>query len=191
LAASVQSAAALIAHDMMSYYTGNISGPNNVPGLLPMPPSGYYWWEAGAMFGSMIDYWYYTGDSSYNDVITQALLFQVGPYEDYMPPNQSKSLGNDDQGTYHTICNSIYGKLTHVLSGFWGMAAMVAAELKFPDPPKDQPQWLALAQAVFNTQASRWDPTTCGGGLRWQIFVRFIDQHWTAEEQANNKSDVQ
>lgn len=25
-------------------------------------------WESGAMFGSLIDYWYYTGDSTYNDV---------------------------------------------------------------------------------------------------------------------------
>lgn len=49
------------------------------------------------MFGAMIDYWYYTGDKTYNDVTTEALLFQVGPDVDYMPPNQSKSLGNDDQ----------------------------------------------------------------------------------------------
>ena len=51
---------------------------------------------------------------------------------------------------------------------FWGMAAMSAAENKFPNPPPDQPQWLALAQAVFNRQAEEWDET-CGGGLRWQI----------------------
>lgn len=50
------------------------------------------------------------------------------------------------------------------------MSAMTAAELNFPNPPSDQPQWLALAQAVFNTQAdpSRHDDT-CNGGLRWQI----------------------
>lgn len=53
---------------------------------------------------------------------------------------------------------------------FWGFAAMSAAENKFPDPPPDKPQWLALAQAVFNSQAARWDKT-CGGGLRWQIFT--------------------
>jgi len=47
---------------------------------------------------------------------------------------------------------------------------MTAAEFKFPDPPKDQPQWLALAQAVFHTQIPRWDMTSCGGGLKWQIF---------------------
>lgn len=50
------------------------------------------------------------------------------------------------------------------------MAVLSAAEYNFPNPPANQPQWLALAQAVFNTQAARWDTTECGGGLRWQIF---------------------
>ena len=131
---------------MMKYYTGNNTG--DVPGNLPQP---YYWWEAGAMFGAMVDYYYYTNDSTYNDVTTDALLFQVGPDKDYMTPNQTKTEGNDDQG-------------------FWGMAVMAAAEQKFPDPPQGQPQWLALAQAVFNTQAARWDTQYCSGGLRWQIF---------------------
>lgn len=144
--ASIKQAASTIAHDMMTYYVGNQSG--QVPGLLPPP---YYWWEAGAMFGSLIDYWYYTGDSTYNDEVEQALLFQVGPYNNYEPTNRTSDLGNDDQA-------------------FWGMAAMSAAELKFQNPAADKPQWLALAQAVFNRQAARWDSQTCGGGLRWQIF---------------------
>ena len=104
------------------------------------------------MFGAMVDYWYFTGDTTYNEVTTQGLLFQVGPNNDYMPPNQTKTEGNDDQA-------------------FWGMAALSAAEERFPDPPANQPQWLALAQAVFNTQANRWDTTSCGGGLKWQIFT--------------------
>lgn len=104
------------------------------------------------MFGTLIDYWYYTGDATYNEVTTEGLLFQVGPNNDYMPPNQTKTEGNDDQG-------------------FWGLAAMSAAEQKFPDPPEGSPQWLALAQAVFNSQAARWDESTCAGGLRWQIFT--------------------
>lgn len=135
----------------MTYYHGNESG--QTPGILPGPPPAgdYYWWEGGALWGAMIDYWHYTGDDTYNDVVTQAMLHQVGPDANYMPPNYTASLGNDDQG-------------------FWGMSAMQAAEENFPDPPADQPQWLALAQAVFNTQAdpSRHDDT-CGGGLRWQI----------------------
>ena len=43
------------------------------------------------MFGQMIEYWYYTGDSTYNDVVTQGLLAQVGPDNDFMPPNQTKT----------------------------------------------------------------------------------------------------
>ncbi len=131
----------------MLYYNGNTTG--NVPGNLPPP---YYWWETGAMLGALVDYWYYTGDTTYNDVTTQAMLFQIGPNQDYMPPNQTKTEGNDDQA-------------------FWGLAAMSAAEVNFPNPPADQAQWLALAQAVFNTQAARWDTSTCNGGLRWQIFT--------------------
>lgn len=46
---------------------------------------------------------------------------------------------------------------------------MSAAEMEFPNPPADKPQWLALAQAVFNRQAARWDDRHCGGGLRWQF----------------------
>jgi mannan endo-1,6-alpha-mannosidase len=145
--ASIKQASKLIATDLMAYYTGD--HPGDTPGNLPSP---YYWWEAGAMFGAMIDYWHYTGDSTWNNITTQALLHQVGPDNNYMPPNQSKTLGNDDQG-------------------FWGLAAMSAAESIFPDPPLDQPQWLSLAQAVFNTQARRWDTSTCLGGLRWQIFT--------------------
>lgn len=103
------------------------------------------------MWGTLVDYWHFTGDSSYVNLTSQAMQFQCGPNRDYMEPNYTASLGNDDQG-------------------FWGMTAMLAAEDKFPDPPAGAPQWLALAQGVFNTMASpeRHDDT-CGGGLRWQI----------------------
>lgn len=132
---------------MMTFYTGNHTG--DVPGNLPPP---YYWWEVGGMFGALINYYYYTGDKTYNDVVTQGMIFQSGPDHDYMTPNQTKTTGNDDQG-------------------FWGMAAMGAAEQGFPDPPEGQPGWLALAQATFNTQAYRWDDQFCNGGLRWQVFT--------------------
>ncbi|CAK4032596.1 glycoside hydrolase family 76 [Lecanosticta acicola] len=144
---SIREAAKTIATKMVAFYPGD--HPGGIPGLLGDP---YYWWEAGAMFGALVDYWYYTGDTQFNAITTEALLFQVGPDNNYMPPNQSKSLGNDDQA-------------------FWGIAAMSAAEQKYPNPPEDKPQWLALAQAVFNSQALRWDNASCGGGLKWQIFT--------------------
>ncbi|TAQ90349.1 hypothetical protein B7494_g1336 [Chlorociboria aeruginascens] len=146
---SIKHAAGQIAYTMMTYYKGNQSG--QIPGLLPIVPEHYFWWECGAMMGSLISYWHYTGDTTYNDVVSQALQFQVGPYNDYMPPNESSSLGNDDQA-------------------FWGMAALAAAEYNFPDPLPTQPSWLSLAQAVFNEQIGRWETRTCGGGIRWQIY---------------------
>ncbi|KAK5994792.1 Mannan endo-1,6-alpha-mannosidase DCW1 [Cladobotryum mycophilum] len=150
---NIRQSASTLAYDMMLFYPGNKSG--QVPGILPGPPTenkgDYYWWEGGAMMGTYVDYWHLTGDSSYNKVVMEGLLHQVGEHENYMPHNYTASLGNDDQG-------------------FWGMSAMLAAETKFPNPPTDKPQWLALAQAVWNTQAdpSRHDET-CNGGLRWQI----------------------
>ncbi|KAI0124283.1 family 76 glycosyl hydrolase [Xylariales sp. AK1849] len=144
---SIKSAASTLAFGLLKYYTGNNTG--DVPGNLPDP---YFWWEAGAMFGTMVDYWFYTGDTTYNDVTMQAIMHQVGDDKDFMPQNQTRSEGNDDQG-------------------FWAMAAMTAAEDNFQNPPADQPQYLALAQAVFNEYVGRWDTETCGGGLRWQIFT--------------------
>lgn len=44
------------------------------------------------MFGEMVEYWYYTGDTTYNAEVKQALLHQVGDNNDYMPANQTKSL---------------------------------------------------------------------------------------------------
>ena len=82
----------------MKYYTGNNTG--DVPGNLPDP---YYWWEAGAMFGEMVEYWYYTGDTTYNAEVKQALLHQVGENNDYMPANQTKSLVRDKEPALATM----------------------------------------------------------------------------------------
>jgi len=102
------------------------------------------------MFGTIIDYYTLTQDATYNDITIQAIVHQVGKFNDFMPENQTRSEGNDDQG-------------------FWAMAAMSAAENNFPNPPKDKPQYLALVQAVVNQYIQRWDTANCGGGLRWQI----------------------
>jgi mannan endo-1,6-alpha-mannosidase len=55
------------------------------------------------------------------------------------------------------------------------MTALTAAEQNFPNPPPDQPQYLGLAQAVFNQLAWRYaleeTPVFCNGGLRWQVYL--------------------
>ena len=84
---SFKNAAKIAAKNMMTSYNPN--APGAIPGLLPPP---YYWWEAGAMFGQLINYWHLTGDSQYNDQVKEALLFQIGDDENYMPSNQTKTL---------------------------------------------------------------------------------------------------
>jgi mannan endo-1,6-alpha-mannosidase len=102
------------------------------------------------MFGSYIDYWYYTGDDTYNKMTSQAIVHQIGTPKAFMPPNQTSTLGNDDQA-------------------FWALTALSAAENKFPDVDGEM-SWLSLAIAVYNTQVPRWNNRTCGGGLNWQVF---------------------
>ena len=143
--ASVQNAARAIASNIMTRYQNS----SNVVGLFPDP---YYYWESGLAWDSMINYASLTGDSQWNDLIIEAIFYQRGPDNAFMPPNQTMSLGNDDQST-------------------WALAAMTAAEKDFPIP-QGAPisSWAELAVNVFEAQAARWDNDTCNGGLRWQIF---------------------
>ncbi|KAG8165991.1 hypothetical protein KVR01_004543 [Diaporthe batatas] len=139
-----------LARDLMTFYHGD--EPREIPGILPgPPPMGDYWWFTGASFwATYLDYWHLTGDDTYQDVTTSSLLFQLGPWDNYMTPNWTASMGNDDQ------C-------------FWGSAALLAAEYEVPTAEGD-PRWIDIAENVWGDQAhpDRHDDT-CGGGLRWQI----------------------
>lgn len=95
---SAKTAAKTIAKDMMSFYKGD--EPGQIPGTLLKP---YYWWQAGAMWGELIEYWAMTGDTQYNNVTSRSLLFQVGEDRNYMPANASKEEGNDDQVKLHRL----------------------------------------------------------------------------------------
>lgn len=146
----IKESARTLAYDMSTYYKGNQSG--QIVGILPGPPDSgngdYYWYVAGAMFGTYIDYWHLTGDDSYNTMVINGMIAQIGDQKNYEPANWSLSLGNDDQA-------------------FWGMAALSAAETKFPNPPADKPTWIDLAHTVWNMQYGRLD-NLCNGGLHWQ-----------------------
>lgn len=109
---------------MVKYYTGNVT---NTPETIAVLPKPYYWWQAGAMWGLLLDYYHYTGDSTYNNITTQALLSQVGPEYDYMVPLYALSEGNDDQA-------------------FWGFATMSAAEKDFPQPTIGNYTWVQLTE---------------------------------------------
>ncbi|KAL1636226.1 hypothetical protein SLS56_001205 [Neofusicoccum ribis] len=144
--ASIKAGAAIAANGLMKLYVNNATGIDPIKvGTFDKP---IYWWEAGAVWGGLVDYWSYTGDASYVSTTTEALLAQKGPANDFMNVEWEKELGNDDQV-------------------FWALAAMSAAEQNFPAADVT---WLELAVNAFNTQIARWDMATCNGGLRWQIY---------------------
>ncbi|TVY86053.1 Mannan endo-1,6-alpha-mannosidase, partial [Lachnellula willkommii] len=154
---SIISATHTIAHDLMSYYTGNTDSASL--GVLPKP---YYWWEAGALWGTMISYWHYTNDSTYVSEVGLAILSQAGPNNDFIMANQVYDTGNDDQA-------------------FWALTAMSAVEFAFPVPTNTSTSlapsssssssnaYLTLAINTFNAFVSRWNTTQCNGGLKWQF----------------------
>lgn len=111
---------------------------------------GKGWWENAGLFGSMIEYWHYTGDGTFNEPIAKAILSQAGPENDFMMPQAE---GNDDQG-------------------WWALAAMTAAEYSFPSPA-GAPSWISLAQNVMGQFQSRWDMTRCNGGMFVKDLMRF------------------
>lgn len=129
-----------------NYYLGFQYG-----GTVGMFSQPYYWWQAGECFGGMIDY--FTQCDATNHTleleIYNGMFAQAGAQWNYIPSNQSLVEGNDDQGV-------------------WGLTTMEAVERNFTNNADHS--WLELTQAIYNTMNARWDMSTCGGGLRWQIF---------------------
>lgn len=89
-------------------------------GKFPYPP--YYWWESGAAFGGMVEYWHYTGDVSYNNVTWQALVSQISPTNDFMPvKEQFDEVRSRDDRTIAARTDTAMGtrEMTTRLFGPW------------------------------------------------------------------------
>ncbi|KAK3113004.1 hypothetical protein LTR53_010122 [Teratosphaeriaceae sp. CCFEE 6253] len=99
------------------------------------------------MFMHLVDYYYYTQDSTYNDETIQAAIWQASKVGNFMPANQTTTEGNDDQGSPWPKVYSISA---------WPLTLSETSTDLRP---------IALRQAL------RWDAANCGGGLRWQVSV--------------------
>ncbi|KAF2267535.1 hypothetical protein CC78DRAFT_530644 [Lojkania enalia] len=148
--ASLRSATADYAYGLMTYYKNNVTGlPATEIGIFPKP---LYWWVAGAAWGGLIEYTQFSGDQSYVNTITQALVANYGPNNDILLPWRKDQEGNDDQA-------------------FWALALMSALEYQFPEPKPAAPAtYLQVVENSFNNMISRWDTSSCNGGLKWQIY---------------------
>lgn len=144
---SICAAAKAVADGEWNYYEGFKKG-----GTVGMFQAPYYWWNAGEAFGGLVQYYTFCDkdNATLESWIYDGMYHQAGEDYNYIPSNQSLVEGNDDQGV-------------------WGMTIMEAVERNFTDPPDHS--WLLMTQAIYNTMNLRWDTSTCGGGLRWQIFT--------------------
>lgn len=99
-----------------------------------------------------MQYWAFTKDESYSNVMMDGLVSQLGSKYDFILPQEKFDTGNDDQA-------------------FWVFAAMSAAEYGFPPPPSPAPAWHQIVTNAWEDFARRWvvDSATCGGGLNWQF----------------------
>lgn len=78
----------------MLWYNGNETG--HIPGAFPMK-----WWEGAALFLATLNYWHFTGDTTYNAVTSQGMQWQAGANGDYMPANYSAYLVSPPQQRDH------------------------------------------------------------------------------------------
>jgi 3-methylcrotonyl-CoA carboxylase beta subunit len=80
---SIKDVASKVAKQLVAQYATiddkGIHVLGGYPGILYEP---YYWWQAGAMFGTILDYWHYTGDDQYNELVREGLIHQFGEHYD-------------------------------------------------------------------------------------------------------------
>jgi mannan endo-1,6-alpha-mannosidase len=103
---SIKLAAKQVAAGVMGNYTGGQKG--KIPGLfcdLSGDSELCSFFTSGATWDAMVDYQFLTGDTQYNDLISQGLLFQIGSNDDYMPANETNSevRSLSSAQTYHEI----------------------------------------------------------------------------------------
>jgi mannan endo-1,6-alpha-mannosidase len=82
---SFKTSASTVASDMMTYYANRDS--KAIPGKFDGT-----WWEGGAMFMGLIQYWHWTGDTTWNDQVNAGMVWQAGSAGDFFTANYTASL---------------------------------------------------------------------------------------------------
>ncbi|KAF3926214.1 hypothetical protein ABW21_db0209241 [Orbilia brochopaga] len=171
---SIKAAAKIVAKDLANGFWD----PYSVAGV-PFPK--YYWWLHGSILGAFVDYWAFTGDTTYNANVTVGWLRGVSPSLDLQPDEQAFSEGALNLPPQPRLSREL-ARVSHIANatrhagnddqGFWSIMSMDATERVFPETEAQKDMnagFLEITQTVQNLQAGRWDNSTCGGGLRWQI----------------------
>jgi mannan endo-1,6-alpha-mannosidase len=110
------------------------------------------WWEGGQIYGGLVDYSSRVGDQTHSALIAREIARQAGDTPPYFQPA------------------NVQANITNFGQARWALTAVLANEVGFIRDPALVIGYLELAEAVFSQIASRWDMSTCGGGLNTNIF---------------------
>ncbi|KAF1846365.1 glycoside hydrolase family 76 protein [Cucurbitaria berberidis CBS 394.84] len=133
--------------------------PNPSIALLPRP---FWWWQSGIAIDALLTYSQTTGDKQYYALLQNTIISQKTGTNDFMTRDAE---GNDDQA-------------------WWALAALSAAENGVPNV--GNVTWLDLARNVYNEQKARYDPSTCGGGIRWKVLEGNGKDGWHYKNSISN-----
>ncbi|KAJ3329619.1 hydrolase 76 protein, partial [Blyttiomyces sp. JEL0837] len=120
------------------------------------------WHESGEFWNTYFHYQRYSADGTYDTFISSQML--LASFRD-----AGDFLGNNDNA------QSIYFGRWNDDIGWWGLAALTAAEIFGPtavikDPTGNNQNgkpWFQVADTTFNHMLEQYDETVCGGGIYW------------------------
>ncbi|KXJ91175.1 glycoside hydrolase [Microdochium bolleyi] len=150
---SVSAAAAQIAQGFYTTYHNASSTAGHFN-----QPEPWFWWLSGSGWNALLDFMVYNtaGDAEDNERYRTGLFAayseNLGPRNDFAPPEQKNWEANDDQM-------------------YWAVTSLYNGQPDHPNCTDTPPSWLEISTNAFEAFARRWraDSDTCGGGLRWQF----------------------
>jgi len=153
-ATSVISVAGTIASGLFRYHNASsTAGDFN-------QPRPWFWWLSGNGWNGLLDHTIYTNTTTYIPPFLSAISKNIGPNNDFVPPEQVNYEANDDQMYW------VYNSLTALEYNFTALPCIPSGSAN----GECLNSWLALSTNAFNLFVKRWnaDSGTCGGGLKWQ-----------------------
>ena len=141
--------------NLMNYYKPGqtaekgVIRPNTSPG-----PDGFQWYEGGIMWGAVMEYIRLTGDTTYTETISQALvLASEGQTASFL-------------GRIPTLAETLEGKWNDDIL-WWALPCVTSAEIYGPNTPMAGGTTFAkLANTTYSQVIAQWSPS-CGGGIYW------------------------
>ena len=153
--ASTNAALKKMVTNLMNYYVPGqtaekgVIRPNTSPG-----PDGFQWYEGGIMWGAIMEYIRLTGDTTYSETVSQALvLASEGQTASFL-------------GKIPTLAETLEGKWNDDIL-WWGLPCVTSAEIYGANAQMaGGKSFVNLANTTYAQVFAQWSPS-CQGGIYW------------------------